>query len=647
MSEINLTWEFPEEPEGTKGYGFKDAGIAHFSANRDSALFRECLQNSLDASADEKNGVLVAIEMKELSAKLIGAESLAKTIDQSNKSKYNSGDGRSLFLEAKKLLLKKTIPTLSLTDVHTFGAPDASKDEDRVSTWEAMTNSVGHSVKPNRGVGILGSFGLGKHAPFAATPLQTVLYSTCYENTNNDGGQSKRFIGRSILVTYFDENGIQHSRDGYLGDRYNPLKNQDIPDLFQMNTPGTRVWIPGYRAEINEDGQTWEDRALNAAVDNFFFAIVHGKLELLIGEDLAVDKNSLNPDGEYWHRVVNEKTKSYIKVAAQEPVAKQYIQEMGDIELRIEVGKIGEKQDKRALALVRHPGLMLTDMAQNLGPANPTIPRNWHPFTAVVTCVPREKDWVLQECEPPSHDHLSVAQIPETNLERRKKAISALKELKEYLYEKIKERAEPLYDGISDDASELEEIGLAIEDLNSNETLKLSSLEIVNRAPRDDRIRHKSESDETGEDTEVDDEDGIEQPAPEGGQGGGGDQPGTGVNEKPINTIKTDRNDLQPFFLTAFDAQGREESHQLKILFVPPKLNNAKKLLIELLAIGENEGRYRITIMEAKCNNIDLQFNMNIFEIPASLVDNKQVEVSLTLNEELGSSTFSLRYDLA
>lgn len=644
--DINLTWEFPQEKKGTKVHGFQSAGIAHFSTNRDRALFRECLQNSLDATADRENSVMVEIEMKQLPANLLGSESFVAALHRSCESQYNTKEGRSQFMEVKEILSKETIPTLSLRDVNTVGAPDFIEDVTEVgdSPWVAMTNSEGYSVK--QGSDSLGSFGIGKHAPFAATPLRTVLYSTCYESNNGDGELSQRFIGRSILVTHFDEDGNQHSADGYLGDECVPLRDTNIPNLFLLNICGTQIWIPGYPTEINEDGQTWEDRALNAAANNFFFAIVSKRLELMIGKNLVVEKNSLEPEGECWHRITDNRTKNYIKVATKEPIENCYIRGIGDVDLRIDIGTKDEKRDRRALALIRDPGLMLTDVSQNLGPANPNIPLDWHPFTAVVTCIPREGDWVLQECEPPSHDRLSVDEIPDTNPERRKKARSALKELKDWLYEKIGERATPSYAGMSDHASELEDIGLVIEDPNLGEALRLSPLKEVNRAPREERIRHNSELDETGEDTEVDDDEGDEQPAPEDGPGGGGNQVGTRKNNRPTSTTKTNRHELEPIFSPVLDVQGQRESHKLMVSFIPPSLNNTKKLQIALRVVGEDEQDYKITIIRAKYRGIDLQCDGNIFEIPANLVNDTRMEVNLMLNEELGYSAFWLLYKL-
>ncbi len=191
-----LKWEFPPAPP--KARGFKNAGLSIFSADRDAALFRECLQNSLDAD-DEENPVCVEIRMISLSTEEIGGSSLAEALRSCVDSKYNSPDGRQQFKKALEMLESgDEIKALSITDLETTGTRDIEPAEGAVSPWEALTNSEGHSVKPSGAN--LGSFGLGKHAPFASTPLRTVLYSTCYETGGGGGGGHT--LGALSVVRY-------------------------------------------------------------------------------------------------------------------------------------------------------------------------------------------------------------------------------------------------------------------------------------------------------------------------------------------------------------------------------------------------------------------------------------------------------------
>lgn len=636
MTKNNLEWLFPPSP--AKPVGYNSGGLSHFSADRDAALFRECLQNSLDAD-DGKQAVLVGIDMVKIPLAQIGRKTLAIALRQSIESKYNSDTGRQQFQAAFEMLDQPKIPTLSITDLETVGAPDYDPESGEVGPWEAMTNSEGHSVKPSGDK--LGSFGLGKHAPFVTTPLRTVLYSTCYPDQEQESGYSRRFIGRSILVTHFNSDLVQLSPDGYLGDECNPLSDNDIPEFFKLNKPGTRVLIPGYSPGGEEDDFSWEIRALNAAADNFFFAIIKKRLELSIGagdNGFTIDAETIKVDGDCWSKIEDPRTRKYIEVSSFEPVAECYIEGIGDLELRLDVG---EKNERRSLALVRHPGLKLTDIAQHLGEANPPIPHHWHPFTAVVSCVPREHDEVFQNCEPPSHDRLSVEEIPPTNKEGRKKARGALRELRDWLYDCIEKYASPQQSEVDSSAHELEEFGLVIEDSGSGTKIRLDPIRVLNRAPRDEVIRSSQPVSE--QDVEQEDEEGEEMIVPDSGEENGGSEQGSEVKEGNVAITRANRIELAPRFRPVFSSSGERETHQLIVSFSAEHLSSSEDNRIAFRAVGEDEARDKIILMQAICDGIDWEIDGNIFVIPKNAVDqNERVVVHLTTNEPIGKSAFSL-----
>ena len=639
MIKNNLEWLFP--PTQEKPLGYKSGGLSHFSADRDAALFRECLQNSLDAD-DGNQAVLVEINLVEVSLDKIGGKTLAVALQQSIESKYNSDTGRQQFQAALEMLNQPTIPTLSITDLETTGAEDYDPDSEKVGPWEALTNSEGHSGKSS-GTS-LGSFGLGKHAPFVTTPLQTVLYSTCYPDQKQKSGYSRRFIGRSILLTHFthfNSDSVQLSPDGYLGDGRNPLHNDEIPEFFRLNKPGTRILIPGYNSSGEEDDISWEIRALNAAAENFFFAIIKKRLELLIGEGndgIILDAESISSNGDCWSKIEDSKTRKYIEVSSFEPVAERYIEGIGDLELRLDVG---EGNERRALALVRHPGLKLTDIAQHLGEANPPIPHHWHPFTAVVSCVPRKNDEVFQNCEPPSHDRLSVGEIPSTDKEGRKKARGALRDLRDWLYDCIEKYASPQQSEVDSSAHELEEFGLVIEDSGRGTKIRLDPIRVLNRAPRDEVIRSSKLVSE--QDVEQEDEEGEEMTVPDFGEEGGGSEQGSEVKEGNVAINRANRIELAPRFRPAFSSSGERETHQLIVSFSAEHLSSSEDNRIAFRAVGEDEARDKIILMQAICDGIDWEIEGNIFVLPKNAVgQNDRVEVHLITNEPIGKSAFSL-----
>ena len=173
----NFTWQFPRN-DSDEAEGPNDGGITHFTANRSANVIRECIQNSLDARDDESKPVIVEITLTSLSPASFNADGLLDALDAAIKSKHNDDAHRQQFKKGQSLLRNsgKRIDALSIIDCNTTGANDDLSLDGKPTKWEALTKSSGLSVKDQPDAG--GSFGLGKHAPFAVTDIRTVLYAT-------------------------------------------------------------------------------------------------------------------------------------------------------------------------------------------------------------------------------------------------------------------------------------------------------------------------------------------------------------------------------------------------------------------------------------------------------------------------------------
>ncbi len=541
------------------GRGINDAGVTHFVASGDTALFRECVQNSLDATSSSDSNVHVEIAVVDMLTSRIDGKGLAEALRRCIKSKYNDDDGREQFRRALELLSNETIPTLQITDSGTNGASDDEGDGSHVTPWEGLTTTVGHSA--HRSGSTLGSFGLGKHAAFAVTPLRTVLYSTCYQ----DDPPKRRFIGRSILVTHYDEEGKQLSPDGFLGDRADSLVDNDIPSWFRMPTRGTKVLIPGWGGSSNESDK-WKSRALRVIAANFFWAILNNHLAVVLGNSdaLFLEQNSLLAGGEA-RRLLREmgskgtlqreinRTLRYIDISAQDPAAERYFPGVGDVELRLGVGVEGSGH--RDIALVREPGLFITDVAKHLGrDLNPTIPRFWRDFTAVVVVKPRAEedgkdgDWVLRACESPAHNAIDVGRIsPTRKTNTRSDARRALQQVRNWLKKEIEKYANRGRDTVDDwDDPELIELGLYVEnDQNGHSgqsggdkrgrSIRLGEVGVRKHIPR---YSSTSSFDSAPTATQVEDPEGEDEPGDEylPQDEGHGPSPDTPKPDKPPNT---------------------------------------------------------------------------------------------------------------
>ncbi len=440
--------------------GYEDAGITHYTGNRSGSLFRECLQNSMDAASSKT--VNVSIEKKRLRVDQIAGLDLANHLDGSAIFlDKNRPDVADRFRKAAEMLRNGgQIECLSIHDENTTGTIDKGDDPD-LTPWVALTRGSGLSVKANRQA--LGLFGIGKNAPFAHTPLRTVLYATCYED---NGNHSRRMAGRAILTTHEIKHGSlaqRYGARGYLGNASNQprgLADNDIPEgIFRLKYPGTRVLILDY----TYDGETeqWAKDIKSQIADNFFYAIINDRLNVIVltdSEEFTIDKISLKESA------VDKATRRYIEIC-EDPhylTTTKHIESIGEVSLYLSVGP--EEPYTRSLALVRSPGLMLTNKRTNFGEAEPPpFPRHWEKFTAVVVCKSiSEEDWIIKDCENPAHDQISVEQIEDKS--RRVIAKKSLKQLGQWLHDEISKHANLKRQESTTDSPLLRDIGLYVSD---------------------------------------------------------------------------------------------------------------------------------------------------------------------------------------
>ncbi len=180
-----VRWTFaPNEMEEVEGPN--NAGISTFTSDRYGSLTRELLQNSIDARADSGEPVHVSFEMKDISTSSLDLDGLRLSLCAAIESEDNDERHRKQFRRGLRVLEaaieSRAIPALEITDSNTTGAPDVNGRKDK---WHSLTKSQGKSEKDARDAG--GSFGIGKHATFAATDLRTVLYSTAYLHGGGGG----------------------------------------------------------------------------------------------------------------------------------------------------------------------------------------------------------------------------------------------------------------------------------------------------------------------------------------------------------------------------------------------------------------------------------------------------------------------------
>ena len=428
--------------------GPNNPGIANFADDRVGGLVREIIQNSIDAKASKTEPVEVSLRVEGLPVENLDLPGLKRAVIASRKSDAIDERHKAQFGRAVKTLNSASrshnIVALTITDSNTLGAPDEKGQRDK---WHSLTKTVGLSAKDTRDSG--GSFGIGKHAAFAAADMRTVLYSTAYRENGAGSALRRRFTGKSILVSH-EVKGKPYRATGWLESEDGPLRDYAVPSDFQLCTPGMLVSILGFD---NSNMEAWTDKAKTSLVTHFFHALAHDNLQVRI-EDIEVNNNSLDSVS----AGMGQEVESLIRVSRSDVKDHTDIDGIGRVNLRIIVDEWGGPGQK-TLALVRDAGMMISkqlgDMRITPSQRMVSFPRNWMGFTAIVECLSEGEESLLREAEGPRHDKVSSDYADSSD---RRKVSRALRELGTWIRDAIGKHAKPPDASISDNASEIAEL---------------------------------------------------------------------------------------------------------------------------------------------------------------------------------------------
>ena len=428
--------------------GPNNAGIANFTDDRTGGLVREVIQNSIDASASQDEPVKVAFRVEELLVQDLDLGSLKQAISASRKSHAIDDRHSRQFQRGISTLNSATkngrIVALSIVDSNTTGASDNNGQRDK---WHSLTKTVGLGNKDMLDAG--GSFGLGKHAAFAATDLRTVLYSTAYYQNGIGSPLRRRFTGKSILVSH-EVGGKAYRASGWLEADDGPLRDNEIPGDFRLKSPGTAIAILGFD---NSNMDQWQAEAKESLITHFFHALAHDNLRVRIGDSDIDSENLDNAAAD-----MDESVRNLIEVSRSEIKDHTDIKGIGRVNLRIQVDEYGESS-RKTVALVRDAGMMITSQLGNMliTPAQRMVsfPRHWLGFTAIVECLSQGERSLLREAEGPRHDKVSA---DHADSYERRKVSSALRSLGIWIRDTIEKHAKPPEPATTDNADELADI---------------------------------------------------------------------------------------------------------------------------------------------------------------------------------------------
>lgn len=452
-----IGWKFPPLGGG-EGQGFEHAGMAHFQGNLLGSLAREVIQNSLDARLDHTKPVDVTFEMKDIDLRehLCGDELRGHLLACAESA--TGEKAKRFFEDAAALLDQGTIPFLGISDGNTTGLGEKQ--------WKALVKMQGDSAKRDSVAG--GSFGIGKNAPFAVSPLRTVCYWTC---ATNGSEAIEKFQAKAILMSHdWRESGVvaETQGAGYYGlvDACREIRKSRIPPVFRnvdrhhQPVGGTTVWIAGFRT----DGE-WQQQIARSVIANYFYAIDHGQLDVLLDPGDAPENptTSLGRGSvadAFDHLAANGEPDQDLQDARtfwavqhkRPPKFEENLDELGQVKLWIE---IGDDLPKR-VALIRGTGMLVTAYQRGLRRFS-----GLQNFAAVCVFESDEANELLRRMENPAHDQFEPQRLPEQD---RRQGRAALDRVVEWIREKLNAVAAPPE---SDDTMELDELARFLPDLDA------------------------------------------------------------------------------------------------------------------------------------------------------------------------------------
>jgi len=371
-----MKWFFAKN-EGGRDSGFHDAGVETFKGNIDRYLARELIQNSLDARYDPQKPVQVKFELLELQrSEIPDLKSLAVTFERCAEY-WPSKKAKDFFERAVALAEQKKIASLRVSDYNTTGV--VGSDINRKQDFYNLIRCAGASSKTgDEG----GSFGIGKNAPFAASQMRTVLYSTY----NKD--KESIFIGVAMLVSHLGDGKTTLQPTGYLGGKGGASirEKDEIPKQFLRTKTGTDIIIVGFPRQ-----QSWQKDLVYSVLENFWPAIELGDLVVTVGNE-TISANNL---GDLLTRFSGEEGFSAHQYynAFKNP-SMTFPENLANLKAVTLYLTSDENDLPKRAAMIRKPGMVVfTKRFQSVVP-----------FCGVFICKNEVGNKLLRDMEPPRHD---------------------------------------------------------------------------------------------------------------------------------------------------------------------------------------------------------------------------------------------------
>ena len=271
--------------------GFNDGDIEHFVGAPFETLGREVPQNAMDAR--DKDPAKLAVRLLEVPiAQLPDLETYRDIVKRCQKECHSEKE-KLFFEQAADLLGKPKLKILQFADSNTTGVKGPCQP---LKPYYVLMKSIGQTSK-GQDAGAIGSFGIGKYAPYASSRLRTVFVSTVWQDDQNAFHHYAQ--GRTRFMSHYDDANEIRRGHGYWGliNGRLPVENLDeLPAWLKRcstvaelpNSVGTTISILGF-----DGNKGWREMVAASISENFFGAIASGLLEVDIDGQFQLRKDTI------------------------------------------------------------------------------------------------------------------------------------------------------------------------------------------------------------------------------------------------------------------------------------------------------------------------------------------------------------------
>lgn len=414
---MNIGWDFPSNNNGRID-GLNDSGIHHFTEAPIVSMTREVLQDSLDAAITTSSPVIVKFELHKLPQSSLPQIEELKMIFQRAKETWSSNrDTEQFFEDGLTVLNQEYIPVLAIRDFNTTGLENV--DEKINGSFASLVKSVGVTFKD---ASASGSFGIGKHAPFAASSIRTMFYGT-YNRQNVYALQ-----GVAKLASY-DLGGRNYTQGtGYYGIKgaLEPIRNlQNYASMFQRTEYGTDKFIIGFKGD-----EDWAIDVIETILLSYLVAIMEGKLEVLIA-GLNINKTTMASIVKFLmakrpNSLADQYYQSY--TASERVEVTKYFKTVDGLLEPIKLTLLAKEGFNRRVSMYRGTGMKIFDKDRFRAPID---------FAGVMVVEGAKLNAALRKMEPPTHDKWAAGLYNGD----QKYAINLLKQIYDWLNLQARELA--------------------------------------------------------------------------------------------------------------------------------------------------------------------------------------------------------------